>query len=68
MHDCIDCILHRQSLASGRLDERTARMYRLDLLRHQGIEFETEYDFKHPGPVPPSLLEYMPGLERVRVH
>jgi hypothetical protein len=73
IHDCIDCILRRQSLAAGRLTagrltEACVVAYQRDLLAHQGISFLPHKEYMKLGrnPVPTSLLAIEPGLERAR--
>ena len=63
------CQLWRVNLRCD-IPEVAKRRLRRALLEHLlNVRFisKRDWEFKHPGPVPPSLLAHMPGLERARV-
>lgn len=65
MIECYACSYWREGIETWWAPEEVKATLRRRIARHKhSIRFETEYSFAHPGPVPPSLLEYMPGLER----
>ncbi len=66
MIECYACRCWREIIETWYwVSDADKAKLRRRIARHKhAIRFETEYDFKRPGPVPAALLAHMPGLAR----